>query len=130
MKIKPEDLAINIELVPVGFGSPKRVVRIEHTPSGVFARSGMQRSDHANREVAMKELEKRVKAHYKNPPKKQFTYAVGHYWERGGASIGTYSYGNDVFTGTMEDANNFLQYVKKESPDRDWKIFMLVEVPT
>lgn len=77
----------------------------------------------------MKELTKRVKAHYKNPPAKRFTYAVGHYWDKSKESVGCYAYGNEVHSGTMEEANNFLSYVKKESPDKDWKIFMLVEVP-
>ena len=129
MKIKPEDIVVSVEHIPRGFGAPSRVVKIEHTPSGVFARAGMERSDHANKEVAWKELQKRVKAHYKNPPKKRFAYAVGHYWDKEKDSVGCYTYHNEVHSGTMEEAENFLKYVKEESPDRDWKIFMLVEVP-
>jgi hypothetical protein len=129
MKIKPEDIVVSVEHIPRGFGAPSRVVKIEHIPSGVFARSGMERSDHANKEVAWKELQKRVKAHYKNPPKKRFAYAVGHYWDKDKDSVGCYAYGSEVHSGTMEEAENFLKYVKEESPDEDWKIFMLVEVP-
>lgn len=66
---------------------------------------------------------------------KKFNYAVGHYWDGEDGSIGTYAYGSEHFFGTMEDAQNFLKYVKnqdkKESKKdrRDWRIFMLVEVP-
>lgn len=129
MKIKPEDIVVSVEHIPRGFGAPSRVVKIEHMPSGVFARSGMERSDHANKEVAWKELQKRVKAYYKNPPKKRFAYAVGHYWDKDKDSVGCYTYHSEVHSGTMEEAENFLKYVKEQSPDEDWKIFMLVEVP-
>ena len=130
MKLKPEDIVISVESIPRGFGSPSRVVKIEHIPSGVYARAGMERSDHANREVAWKELQKKVRKYYKNPPKKKFTYAVGHYWDKDKDSVGCYAYHTETHSGTMEDATNFLNYVKEQSPDKDWKIFMLVEVPT
>jgi hypothetical protein len=129
MKIKPEDIKVSVELVPRGFGSPARVVKIEHIPSGVYARAGTERSDFANKELAWKELQKKVRKYYKNPPKKKFSYAIGHYWDNAKDSVGCYTYHNEVHSGTMEEANNFLKYVKEESPDRDWKIFMLVEVP-
>jgi protein subunit release factor A len=128
--LKPEDLSVTVELVPRGFGSPSRVVKIEHTPTGLTARSGIHRSDHANKEVAWKALQKKVRAHYKNPPAKRFSYAIGHYWNtKEKDSIGTYAYHTEVHSGTMEEAENFLKYVKEQSPDNDWKIFMLVEVP-
>ena len=129
MKIDPKDIVISVESIPRGFGSPSRVVKIEHTPSGVFARAGMERSDHANKEIAWKELQKKVRKYYKNPPKKKFTYAVGHYWDKDKDSVGCYAYHTETHSGTMEDAENFLNYVKEQSPDKDWKIFMLVEVP-
>ena len=129
MKLKPEDLAVSVELARSGFGPAHRVIRIEHIPSGVYARAGVERSDFANKEVAMKTLQKKVRAHYKNPPKKKFSYTVGHYWTKEKDSVGCYAYGNEVHSGTMEDAENFLKYVKEQSPDNDWKIFMLVEVP-
>ena len=130
MKLKPEDVTVSVELVPAGFGAPHRVVMIEHKPSGLFARAGMQRSDFANKEIAWKELQKKVRAYYKKPPKKKFAYAVGHYWDhKVKDSVGCYAYHSEVHSGTMEDAENFLKYVKEQSPDEDWKIFMLVEVP-
>ena len=129
MKIKQEDIKVSVELISRGFGSPSRVVKIEHTPSGVYARAGMERSDFANKEIAWKELQKKVRKYYKNPPKKKFSYAVGHYWDNAKDSVGCYTYHNEVHSGTMEEANNFLRYVKEQSPDRGWKIFMLVEVP-
>ena len=66
---------------------------------------------------------------------KQFNYAVGHYWEGESGSVGTYAYGNDIFYGTMEDAQNFLKYCQEQQADKkkadrkDYKIFQLVEVP-
>jgi hypothetical protein len=66
---------------------------------------------------------------------KKFNYAVGHYWEGESGSIGLYTYGNDHFYGTMEDAKFFLNLAQehdkeKKKKDRiDWRIFQLVEVP-
>lgn len=55
----------------------------------------------------------------------KFNYCVGHIHE---GRIGTYSYGVDVFYGYLGDALEFLDYVKKQSPDKDWKIFKVAEV--
>lgn len=129
MKIKPEDIEITIDFAPNGFGAPKRILKIKHIPSGIIAKSDKERSDHANREHAFKSLQRKVNAHYKNPPKKKFSYTVGYYWTKDKDSIDCYTYGNEVHSGTIEDANNFLNYVKEQSPDEDWKIFMLVELP-
>jgi hypothetical protein len=66
---------------------------------------------------------------------KKFNYAVGHYWEGESGSVGTYTYGNDLFFGTMEEAKSFLAYVQeqdkknKRADRRDWRIFQLIEVP-
>ena len=60
-------------------------------------------------EIALKELQKRVKAYYKNPPKKKFAYAVGHYWDKDKDSVGCYTYHSEVHSGTMEEAENFLK---------------------
>jgi hypothetical protein len=56
----------------------------------------------------------------------KFNYCVGFYWEEDGA-IGTYTYLNNIFYGTLDDANNFLTYVKGKNPERDYKIFKLEE---
>jgi hypothetical protein len=61
--------------------------------------------------------------------KTKFNYGVGHYWDEGEGSVGLYTYHNDMFFGTMKEAKKFREYVKKQSPDREWKIFQLVEVP-
>jgi hypothetical protein len=67
---------------------------------------------------------------------KKFNYAVGHYWSNGNGSVGCYCLFSEVHFGTMKNAKNFLEYVKeKDKTERkenrkDWKIFMLVEVPT
>jgi hypothetical protein len=55
-------------------------------------------------------------------------YAIGHYWESGSGGVGCYNYFGEVHHGTIEDANNMLEYVKGKSPDHDWKIFKLTEV--
>ncbi len=59
---------------------------------------------------------------------KQFNYCVGHYWYDT-QQVGTYAYGNETFFGNMKDAKKFLKYVKSQSPDEEWRIFMLVELP-
>ena len=64
---------------------------------------------------------------------KKFNYAVGFYWEGDSGSVGCYAYHSEVHYGTMEDANNFLEYVrsqKKTTAEKaKYKIFQLVEVP-
>ena len=130
MKLKAEDVTVSVELARSGFGPAHRVVCIEHLPSGLFARAGMERSDFANKEVAWKTLQKKVRAYYKNPPKKKFTYAIGHYWDpKDKTSVGCYAYHTETHSGTLDEANGMLKYVKEQSPERDWKVFMLVEVP-
>jgi len=60
----------------------------------------------------------------------RFNYCVGAYWEQNifsdGHAIGTYTYHNDVFYGTMTEAEEFLAYVRRQSPDKDWQIFKVV----
>jgi hypothetical protein len=62
----------------------------------------------------------------------KFNYCVGAYWEKNifsdGKAIGTYTYHNDVFYGTMTEAEEFLAYVKRQSPEKDWQIFTIVPV--
>lgn len=66
---------------------------------------------------------------------KQFNYVIGHYWEDDGGGVGTYTYGSEVFYGSMKNAKNFLKYVNKKNalgPKEDqheWRIFQLIEVP-
>ena len=64
---------------------------------------------------------------------KKFNYAVGHYWEGDSGSVGCYAYHSEVHYGTMEDANNFLEYVRSQKKTKaekaKYKIFQLVEVP-
>lgn len=60
---------------------------------------------------------------------KEFNYCVAHYWKDNEGSIGTYTYGSEVQHGTLKDAKQFLKYVRKQSPDKDWKIFILTELP-
>ena len=64
---------------------------------------------------------------------KKFNYAVGFYWEGDSGSVGCYAYHSEVHYGTMEDANNFLEYVRSQKKTKaekaKYKIFQLVEVP-
>lgn len=66
---------------------------------------------------------------------RQFSWAVGHYWEGESGSVGVYNYFGEVHHGTMEEAKIFLKYVQdkdakeKKADRRDWRIFQLIEVP-
>lgn len=61
----------------------------------------------------------------------KINYVIGHYWNppQDTGSIGAYTYISEVQYGTLEDAKEFLEYVKEKSPDHDWRIFQLVQVP-
>ena len=61
--------------------------------------------------------------------KQKFNYCVGHYWEDG-CTIDAYSCMGEVTYGTLKDAKKFLKYVKDKDPNEDYKIFMVVEIPT
>ena len=64
---------------------------------------------------------------------KKFNYAVGSYWEGDSGSVGCYAYSSEIHYGSMEDANNFLEYVRRQKKTKaekaKYKIFQLVEVP-
>lgn len=53
-------------------------------------------------------------------------YVVAHYWDDSEA-IGCYAYFNEVHFGTVDQAQQFKNYVKSKRPDQDWKIFQIVE---
>lgn len=58
----------------------------------------------------------------------KLNFVIGHYWE-GENSVATYMINSsEVHYGTMKEAENCLSYVKKQSPDEDWRIFQLVQV--
>jgi hypothetical protein len=59
----------------------------------------------------------------------KINYAIGHYWEGETGSVGTYNYFGEVSYGTIDEAKELLEYVKKKSPNHDWKIFQLVKMP-
>lgn len=60
---------------------------------------------------------------------KKFNYAVGSYWEGDSGAVGCYAYHNEVFFGTLKEAKKFKKYCKSQDPEKEYKIFMLVEVP-
>ena len=65
----------------------------------------------------------------KKKQKGRFNYAVGHYWDDQKGAIGCYTLFSEVHYGTLEEAVSFLKYVKKKSPEHDWKVFTMAEVP-
>lgn len=59
---------------------------------------------------------------------KQFNYVIAHYWDDG-EGIGAYTYfNNEIHFGTLKEAKQFLEYVKVQSPDEDWRIFEVKEL--
>jgi hypothetical protein len=58
----------------------------------------------------------------------KLNYAIGHYWQEEAGSVGCYNYFGEVHYGTIEEANDMLEYVKTKSSDHDWKIFQLVKM--
>ena len=60
----------------------------------------------------------------------KINYVVGHYWDPpNSGQVSAYMYFSEVHYGTLKDAEEFLEYVQKQSPDHNWKIFQLVQVP-
>jgi hypothetical protein len=58
----------------------------------------------------------------------EINYVIGHYWDNTN-KIGSYMlYSREVHYGTLDDAKETLNYVKKKLPDNDWRIFQLVQV--
>ncbi len=58
----------------------------------------------------------------------EFNFCVAYYWKDNSGAIGTYTYGGEVHNGTLEYATEFMEYVKRQSPDKEWKIFKVVEL--
>lgn len=60
--------------------------------------------------------------------KEKFSYIIGHKWPDG--SLSAYAYGSEVKYGTLDDAKEFLKYVKEVSDDslkNNWKIYKIIE---
>lgn len=57
----------------------------------------------------------------------KFNYAIGRYRDDK-LSVSCYYLFGEVHYGTVEDAKDFLEYVRRQSPEKEWKIFNLVEV--
>jgi hypothetical protein len=55
-------------------------------------------------------------------------YVIGCYWEDEEGSICTYEYHGEVQYGSKDDADEFLEYVKKQEPEKNWQIFILREL--
>lgn len=53
-----------------------------------------------------------------------FDYVVASHWDNGSKRI--YTYHSEIQKGeTLESAKNFLEYVKRRSPDEEWKIYKI-----
>lgn len=66
-----------------GFGYPEIGVRVTHTPSGVYAESSSERSQHANKAKALEELEEYVLKMETKSVQKMLTFKV---WLDSGAN--------------------------------------------
>lgn len=57
-------------------------------------------------------------------------FCIGTYWDKSvDDSIGCYMMQNhSIFFVTLQSAKNTLEYVKKQSPDKDWRIFVVSEL--
>ena len=57
-------------------------------------------------------------------------FCIGAYWDKSvDDSIGCYMMHNhSIFFVTLQSAKNTLEYVKKQSPDKDWRIFVVSEL--
>ena len=61
---------------------------------------------------------------------KQFNYCIGRYWDNNDGAICVYAYGSQVHYGTLNDAIEFLNYVRQQNPERasEYKIFEVKEL--
>ena len=60
----------------------------------------------------------------------KMNYVIGRYWE-GTNAIGAYMlHSSEVHYNTLEKAKEELEYVKKQLPEKDWRIFQLIQVLT
>ena len=58
----------------------------------------------------------------------RFNYVVAHPWPSGNLAI--YAFGSEVQqSGTIEEANGFLDYVKRQSPDEAWAVYRVDFTP-
>lgn len=77
----------------------------------------------------IQELEKLNARLVPNNPQQKFNFAIGHYWDETKTAVGAYSFFNgEIKYGSLGDANEFLSYANSAHPDKDWKIFKLVEL--
>ena len=57
----------------------------------------------------------------------KINYSIAQYWPSG--AIGPYMVTNsEVLHGTIEEAKETLDFVKKQLPEKDWRIFQLVQL--
>lgn len=57
---------------------------------------------------------------------KSIDFVVARKWDESKPICGNlaiYAYGNEIQHGTLEDARQFLSYVREQSPDGQWTIY-------
>jgi len=57
-------------------------------------------------------------------------YVIGRYWDDTNHICAYMIHSAEVMSGTIEEAKQTLEYVKKNSPEKDWRIFQLIQVLT
>jgi len=55
--------------------------------------------------------------------KEDFNYVIARQWESG--ALNCYAYHTQVKFGNQEDAEYFLNYVKEQEPNYEWRIIKL-----
>lgn len=66
--IDPKDLKVESTYVKTGWSVPDAGVRVTHIPSGIIVESRSERSQHKNRDNALKELQEKLKNCEPKPP--------------------------------------------------------------
>ena len=58
--------------------------------------------------------------------REKLNYFVGRYNSDDSNTLNVYAFGTQLQYGDEKQADNFLQYVKEQAPDKDWQIFWVV----
>lgn len=58
--------------------------------------------------------------------REKLNYFVGRYNRDDSNTLDVYAFGTQLQYGDEKLADNFLQYVKEQAPDKDWQIFWVV----
>ena len=59
---------------------------------------------------------------------KTFDYVIARKWDKSKPAAGNlavYAFGSEIQHGDSDSAKQMLEYVKRQSPDKDWYIFVV-----